>query len=100
MLSVRAATPDPLRWWNQFPPGLRNVTRLRLLASIGAGGVIFMTPLVFHAIAFSASQVGSGLAISALVGTVVRLLCGALLDRGLRCSWPVRATTLLAISAD
>lgn len=59
-----------------------------------------MTPLVFHAIAFSASQVGSGLAISALVGTVVRLLCGALLDRGLRCSWPVRATTLLAISAD
>ena len=80
--------------------GLRNVTRLRLLASIGAGGVIFVTPLVFHAIAFSASQVGSGLAISALVGTVVRLLCGALLDRGLRCSWPVRATTLLAISAD
>ena len=59
-----------------------------------------MTPLVFHAIAFSASQVGSGLAISALVGTVVRLLCGALLDRGLRCSWPVRATTLLAIGAD
>ena len=59
-----------------------------------------MTPLVFHAIAFSASQVGRGLAVSALVGTVVRLLSGALLDRGLRCSWPIRATTLLAISAD
>ena len=59
-----------------------------------------MTPLVFHAIALSASQVGSGLAVSALVGTVVRLLNGALLDRGLRCSWPIRFTTLLAISAD
>ena len=59
-----------------------------------------MTPLVFHAIALSASQVGSGLAVSSLVGTVVRLLNGALLDRGLRCSWPIRITTLLAISAD
>ena len=76
------------------------MTRLRLLASIGAGGVIFMTPLVFHAIALSASQVGSGLAVSALVGTLVRLLNGALLDRGLRCSWPIRIMTLLAISAD
>ena len=58
------------------------------LTSIGAGGVIFMTPLVFHAIDFSASEVGSGLAISALIGTVVRLLSGSLLDRGLSCSWP------------
>ena len=61
---------------------------------------MFMTPLIFHAIDFSASQVGSGLAVSALIGTVVRLLSGALLDRGIRCSWPVRVTTLLAIAAD
>ena len=61
---------------------------------------MFMTPLIFHAIDFSASQVGSGLAIAALIGTVVRLLCGALLDRGLSCSWPVRVTTLLAVTAD
>lgn len=59
-----------------------------------------MTPLVFHAIDFSASEVGSGLAISALIGTVVRLLSGSLLDRGLTCSWPVRGTTILAILAD
>lgn len=70
------------------------------MASIGAGGVVFMTPMVFHAIDFSASQVGSGLAVSALVGTVVRLVSGSLLDQGLRCSWPVRATTILAIIAD
>ena len=59
-----------------------------------------MTPMVFHAIGFSASQVGSGLALSALVGTVVRFLSGALLDRGLSCSWPVRITTILAVLAD
>ena len=61
---------------------------------------MFMTPLIFHAIDFSAREVGSGLAVSALIGTVVRLLSGALLDRGIRCSWPVRGTTLLAIAAD
>ena len=59
-----------------------------------------MTPLIFHAIDFSAREVGSGLAVSALIGTVVRLLSGGLLDRGIRCSWPVRVTTLLAIAAD
>ena len=61
---------------------------------------MFMTPLIFHAIDFSAREVGSGLAVSALIGTVVRLLSGALLDRGIRCSWPIRVTTLLAIAAD
>ena len=59
-----------------------------------------MTPMVFHAINFSASEVGRGLALSAVVGTVVRLISGALLDRGLRCSWPVRATAILALLAD
>ena len=59
---------------------------------------MFMTPLIFHAIDFSAREVGSGLAVSALIGTVVRLLSGALLDRGIRCSWPVRGTTLSACS--
>ena len=61
---------------------------------------MFMTPLIFHGIDFSAREVGSGLAVSALIGTVERLLSGALLDRGIRCSWPIRATTLLAIAAD
>ena len=75
-------------------------SRLRLLASTGAGGVVFMTPLVFHAIDFTASEVASGLAISAVVGTVVRLISGGLLDRGLPCSWPIRITTVLAIAAD
>jgi hypothetical protein len=64
---------------------------IRWLASLGAGGVIYMTPIIFHQVNLSASQVGQGLAASALIGTVARLLCGVLLDRGLTCSWPVRA---------
>lgn len=73
---------------------------IRWLASLGAGGVIYMTPIIFHQVNLSASQVGQGLAASALIGTVARLLCGVLLDRGLTCSWPVRAAALLALAAD
>jgi len=89
-----------LNWWNQFPAALQELALIRLLASIGAGGVIYMTPMIFHQVDLSATQVGQGLASAALVGTVVRLLCGVLLDRGLSCSWPVRAAALLALAAD
>ena len=73
---------------------------IRLLASFGAGGVIYLTPIVFHQASFSAGQVGQGLAASALICTVARLLSGVLLDRGLTCSWPVRAAALFALMAD
>ena len=89
-----------MNWWNQFPAALQEVAWIRLLASIGAGGVIYMTPIIFHHVDLSASQVGQGLAAAALVGTVVRLLSGVLLDRGLSCSWPVRAAAMLALMAD
>ena len=73
---------------------------IRLLASLGAGGVIYLTPIVFHQVSFTATQVGQGLAAAALIGTAARLLSGLLLDRGLSCSWPVRAAAVLAFIAD
>jgi MFS family permease len=79
---------------------LQEVAFIRLLASFGAGGVIYLTPSVFHQASFTAVQVSQGLAASALIGTVARLLSGVLLDRGLTCSWPVRAAALLALMAD
>ena len=99
LLSV-FARPRPVHWWNQFPAPLQEVAFIRLLASFGAGGVIYLTPIVFHQASFSAGQVGQGLAASALIGTVARLLSGVLLDRGLTCSWPVRAAALFALMAD
>ena len=89
-----------MNWWNQFPAALQELAWIRLLASVGAGGVIYMTPIIFHQVDLSATQVGQGLAAAALIGTVVRLLSGVLLDRGLSCSWPVRAAALLALLAD
>ena len=89
-----------MHWWNQFPASLQEVASIRLLASLGAGGVIYMTPMVFHQASFSASQVGQGLAAAAFIGTAARLMSGVLLDRGLSCSWPVRAAAILAFLAD
>lgn len=71
-----------------------------MVASIGAGGVLYLTPMVFHNDAFSASEVGLGLALGAVTGTLGRFASGALLDRGLRCSLPVLLAALLAMGAD
>ena len=89
-----------MSWWHQFPASLRRVVLVRLVASIGAGGVLYLTPLVFHHENFSATSVGAGLAVAALVGTVARLLSGALLDRGRPSSWPVLLAVAAAMGGD
>lgn len=68
---------------------------IRLVSSLGAGGVLYLTPLVFHQASLSPSRVTLGVALAALAGTLGRLLSGLLLDRGRSCSLPV----LLAIGA-
>jgi len=87
-------------WLTQFPAPLLQLTALRLVASIGAGGVLYLTPMVFHHEAFRASTVTGGLALAAAVGTVGRLVCGLLLDRGRNCSLPVLLAVLLAAAGD
>jgi MFS family permease len=83
-----------VRWWSQFPASLRRVVLVRLLGSIGAGGVLYLTPLVFHQ-TLSAAAVTEGLALAALAGTAGRFISGALLDRGRASSTPV----LLAVAS-
>ena len=87
-------------WWLQFPVPLRDLARIRLIAMVGAGGVLYLTPIVFHHEAFSASSVTEGLALAALAGTGGRLLSGVLLDRGLSCSLPVLLACLSALLGD
>lgn len=73
---------------------------IRLIAMLGAGGVLYLTPVVFHHADFSAGRVGEGLALAALAGTAGRLLSGLSLDRGLNCAVPVLLAALLAIAGD
>ena len=68
-------------WWDQFPPELRLLTKSRLLASIGAGGVLYLTPIVFNSLSLSASEIGAGIAIAAIAGTITRLFTGFYLDK-------------------
>ncbi len=91
---------NPINWWYQFPTPLRLITKSRFLASVGAGGVIYLTPLVFNQENFTATQIGSGLALAALIGTVARLASGLLLDRGITCLNLIRLTAFIAIVAD
>ena len=65
-----------LVWWNQFPIQLRLITKIRFFASVGAGGVIYLTSLIFNNIGLSATEIGSGFAISAIVGTLTRVITG------------------------
>lgn len=73
---------------------------MRLVASFGAGGVLYLTPMVFHQEDFSASAVGAGLALAALAGTLARFASGALLDRGLSCGVPVLLAALSGFLGD
>ena len=88
------------KWWNQFPSKLRRITICRFLASIGAGGVIYFTALVFNGIAFTGTQIGLGFCAAAIAGTITRLSVGISLDRGIGFVNTLRIAALLAISAD
>ena len=73
---------------------------MRLVASFGAGGVLYLTPMVFHQADFSPAQVGSGLALAALAGTIGRFASGWLLDLGLSCGVPVLLAGLCGFLGD
>jgi len=87
-------------WVTQFPLALREVAVIRLIGSFGAGGVLYLTPMVFHHEAFSAVSVTQGVALAAASGIVGRLCSGVLLDRGLNCSVPVLLAVLAALGGD
>jgi len=79
---------------------LRELASVRLVASFGAGGVLYLTPMVFHQVDFSASAVGLGLALAALAGTIGRFASGALLDQGRSCGVPVLLAALSGCIGD
>lgn len=99
-MQAQARPRTQTSWWSQFPPSLRRVVLVRLVGSLGAGGVLYLTPLVFHRADFSATSVTSGVALAALAGTAGRFASGGLLDRGWRCSLPVLLAVVTAMVGD
>ena len=60
------------------------------MASIGAGGVLYLSPLIFNSIGFTATQIGNGFGFAAVAGTLSRFIAGYCLDKGVRFSHLIR----------
>ncbi len=95
-----SSTQNLTDWWNQFPLALRVITRARFLASIGAGSVLYLSPLVFNGIKFSATEIGIGIASASLIGAISRFISGKILDNGYTFALPVRIAAYAAVIAD
>ena len=86
-------------WWNQFPFHLRLITKIRFFASFGAGGVIYLTSLIFNNIGLSATEIGLGFTISAIIGTLTRLFTGNYLNKAGKIHNPFVISSFISISA-
>jgi len=86
-------------WWIQFPYPLRLITMIRFFAAFGAGGVIYLTSLIFNNIGLSATDIGLGFTISAIIGTVTRLFTGNYLNKTGKIQFPIITSSILSIAA-
>ena len=86
-------------WWIQFPYSLRLITKIRFYASFGAGGVIYLTSLIFNNIGLSATDIGLGFTISAIIGTLTRFLTGNYLNKTGEIQFPLITSSILSIAA-
>ena len=86
-------------WWSQFPFHLRLITKIRFFASFGAGGVIYLTSLIFNNIGFSATEIGLGFTISAIIGTLTRFFTGNYLNKTSKIHNPFFISSLTSIAS-
>ena len=86
-------------WWNQFPYTLRLITKIRFYAAFGAGGVIYLTSLIFNDIGLSATDIGLGFTISAIIGTLTRIFTGNYLNKTGKIQFPLITSSILSITA-
>ncbi len=86
-------------WWIQFPYHLRLITKIRFFAAFGAGGVIYLTSLIFNNLGLSATDIGLGFTISAIIGTVTRLFTGNYLNKTGKIQFPIITSSILSIAS-
>ena len=86
-------------WWIQFPYPLRLITKIRFYAAFGAGGVIYLTSLIFNNIGLSATDIGLGFTMSAIIGTLTRFFTGNYLNKSGKIQFPLIASSILGITA-
>ncbi len=85
---------------DRFPLSLRLIIKARLWTAIGAGGVLYLTPIIFNRLGLSAEQIGSGITIAAFTGITTRLGSGYLLDKKYNYRKTIQFACLIAIASD
>jgi len=86
-------------WWFQFPDQLKLITKIRFFASFGAGGVLYLTSLIFNNIGLSATEIGLGFTFSAILGTITRIISGKYLNKNKNITTPLLISSFLSIFA-
>ena len=87
-------------YWEKFPLSLRVIIKARLWTAIGAGGVLYLTPIIFNSLEFSAEQIGSGITTAAFAGITTRFGTGYLLDKKFSYGKAIKVACLIAILSD
>ena len=87
-------------YWERIPVSLRLIIKTRFWTAIGTGGVLYLTPIIFNRLGFSAEQIGSGVTIAAFAGITTRVGTGYLLDNKFSYWKAIKVACLLAILSD
>ena len=94
------STSSASNYWEKFPLSLRLIIKVRFWTAIGAGGVLYISPIIFNSLGFSAEQIASGITIAAFTGITSRLGTGYLLDNKYSYIKTVQIACLIAIISD
>tara|TARA_Y100001968_G_C19359893_1_gene719184 strand:+ start:117 stop:1355 length:1239 start_codon:yes stop_codon:yes gene_type:complete len=87
-------------YWEGFPLSLRLIIKARLWTAIGAGSVLYLSPIIFNSLGFSAEQIGSGITTAAFTGIATRFGTGYLLDKKYSYAKALKVACLIAILSD
>ena len=79
---------------------LRLIIKARIWTAIGSGGVLYLSPIIFNSLGFTAEQIGSGITIAAFAGITSRFGTGYLLDKKFSYAKAIKVACLLAILSD
>ena len=94
------STASVRNYWERFPTSLRLIVKARLWTAIGAGGVLYLSPVIFNGLGFSAEQIGIGITNAAFAGIITRFATGYLLDHKYSYRKTIKVACLLAVIAD
>ncbi len=94
------STSSISNYWERFPVSLRLIIKVRLWTAIGAGGVLYLSPIIFNSLGFSAEQIGSGITTAAFAGITTRLGTGYLLDKKYSYGKAIQVACFIAILSD